>query len=164
MEKSDPPFANEDPPAKTVSNQPRSNLAMEKEMVRLCEELSIPAQDFLVQIDSWLKVLDNYIKVHKRLLYSRISDYVFGLNTKQVALFESNVLSLMEYVLSMPSVSVKEKKRKDIILKFYDHANLAVKQYRMFARQQKDIEVMVQEKIDLMILKIFKNAVKLLRI
>lgn len=61
-----------------------------------------------------------------RILYSEISNYIFGLTTEDRGTFLTNVEYLLLYVLDEKN-SVEEDTRK-IVIKIYDHVQLASRQ------------------------------------
>lgn len=152
MTKSDSkPEAEHSAESGTTSQAVKEN-TMEKDMANLCTSLSVSTQVFPSRIEDWLKDLNDYIRRHDRLLYSVISDYAFGLDPDASTAFETNAYFLLDYELrafdSLPSPTEEQKMRKRIILKFYDHVNLATKQHRMFSVQQADVEAVVEEKME----------------
>ena len=150
--KPDPELGHQSPSNRRIGYQSHLEIAMENDMSRLCKRLSISTQDFPKQIPSWLRELDEYIETHDRLLYSKISDHIFSSTPSESERFEVNAYTLMERVLGeyneIQRPTEKQTKQKQIVLKFYDHVNLALKQHRMFSEQQKGIKLEVDGKIE----------------
>ena len=96
-------------------------------MRSLCKDLSIQSSKY--KPDEMVKAIDSYLnKSDKldRILYSEISNYIFGLTSASRGTFSTNVENLLLYVLEEKN-SVKEDTRK-IVIKIYDHVQLATHQ------------------------------------
>lgn len=88
-----------------------------------------------------IKLINNYIKEHDRLLYSVISNYIFELKNQDPGIFITNLDFLTQFVLSNKyneeylgnnkSNSQLEEylKVKKTILKLWDHVHLALYQF-----------------------------------
>lgn len=143
---------NATPQAETVPCQERQ-LTMEANMGKLCQGLSVSTQVFKSSMEQWLRELDEYIVSYERLLYSTISNHIYELDEKKYAIFELNIYSVFEYVMNQeppktnPEKEVYEK-RKRIVMKFYDHVNLAHRQFVLYSQKQADIESLVVKKIE----------------
>lgn len=122
-------------------------------MGKLCQGLTVSTQVFKKSIDQWLRELDEYIRSYERLLYSTISNYIYELDEKKYAIFELNIYSVFEYVMNQeppkknPEKDTYEKRRR-IVMKFYDHVNLAHRQFVLYSQKQADIESLVEKKIE----------------
>lgn len=97
------------------------------QMRSLCKDLSIQSSKY--KPEEMVKAIESYlIKSYKldRILYSEISNYIFGLTSASRGTFSTNVENLLLYVLDEKN-SVKEDPRK-IVIKIYDHVQLATHQ------------------------------------
>ena len=112
---------------------------MSEDIERICKALSQSSKDF-----DKIKVfeqIDNYINTHDRLMYAEISNYIFQLQSDQeVSVFQTNLESVLEFVLSdeySQQINTKKDEKdktkitrsRKIVLKLYDHVNLARRQY-----------------------------------
>lgn len=69
--------------------------------------------------------LKSYISKYKRILYSDISVYIFSLNSEQdFSILQANLQKLIEYADGLNNNDLMR-----VIIKIYDHANLATKQF-----------------------------------
>lgn len=138
-------------PGHDVSKQ--LQVVMENDMDHLCHGLSDSTQKFKGSIEGWLTGLDEYIEKYGRLLYSSISNYIYELDEKKYATFELNIYSVLEYVMNTPDSTDPEQnailvKRKKYVLKFYDHVNLAHKQFVLYSGKQANLEKLIEAQIE----------------
>lgn len=138
--------------SQTASSWRDRQLVMETDMRRLCDGLSIQTKAFEVCIEQWLQDLDRYIDAHERLMYSSISNYIYGLADENYASFESNLYTVFQYVMEQdmspqnPASGVWEKRRR-VVMKLYDHVNLARRQFVLYSQKRADVEAIVERKI-----------------
>lgn len=117
---------------------------MERELVDIISQLKIPSDEF--NREECVKVLDklfNYLTDYDRILYSTISNIIFDIQkSKDADQIFGNLLSNLESIHNISTGYIKNKQRlqkKDdedlpklekIILKIWDHINLAQQQYK----------------------------------
>lgn len=140
------------PQQTTVPCQERQ-LMMETDMIHLCHGLSVSTRGFEKSIEQWLQDLDKYINSYERLLYSSISNYIYGLDEENYASFELNIYSVFQYVMNqdMPQKNPEKdayERRRRIVMKFYDHVNLAHRQFVLYSQKQADVEALIEKKIE----------------
>ena len=145
--------AGEIPKAEVQSNPKQSHLVMEADMVHLCRGLSDSTQGFDHLIDSWLSELDTYLSKYDRLLYSTITNFIFGLNEEEYAIFEANLYYIFEEVMNRPLPENPDEARpaalrRRHVLKFYDHVNLARRQSTLYSDKKANLEKMIADQIE----------------
>ncbi len=118
---------------------------MERELVSIINDLKLPSNEFTQQDES-RNVLDklySYITKHERILYSTISNQIYE-NQKFDRSDQTvgNILSNLDYLYGMSAEYMQEKQNNQkfddknlpnmdkIILKIWDHVNLAQQQYK----------------------------------
>lgn len=97
------------------------------QMRSLCKELSTQSSKY--KPEEMVETIDLYLDRSDkldRILYSEISNYIFGLTSANRGTFSTNVENLLLYVLGEKN-SVKDDTRK-IVIKIYDHVQLATHQ------------------------------------
>lgn len=111
---------------------------MSEEMEDIFRELSKDPQKY--DKDKVFDQVQAYVEKYDKFLYSDISNYIFRISSdEEVDTFQSNLVLVLEYVLSEEYDSKikteegekaqKLEKVRRVILKIYDHANLARRQY-----------------------------------
>lgn len=98
-----------------------------RQMRGLCNALSKDSSEY--KPDVTVKVIDAYLKKSDkldRILYSEISNYIFGLNKDNRATFYSNIERLLLYVLDDNNKANDDTKK--IVIKTYDHVQLNINQ------------------------------------
>lgn len=98
-----------------------------RQMRGLCNALSKDSSEYKPK--EMVKTIDSYLNRPDkldRILYSEMSNYIFGLTSASRGTFSTNVENLLLYVLEERN-SVEEDTRK-IIIKIYDHVQLATHQ------------------------------------
>ncbi len=98
-----------------------------RQMRGLCNALSKDSSEYkpvvtVRSIDSYLKKTDKL----ERILYSEISNYIFGLNSAKRPTFYANIERLFLYVLN-DNNKVNDDTKK-IVIKIYDHVQLNINQ------------------------------------
>lgn len=93
----------------------------------ICEALTLETEKYEPQKS--IEGINHYISSTERLdrmLYSEISNYIFSLNLRERGVFTTNAESLLLYSLDK-SKEVSDDSRK-IVIKIYDHSQLAIYQ------------------------------------
>ena len=130
-----------DASSKMVSN-------IEKETGALCEALNVST----FETEKWVQRVETFAgKETNRLVYSIISDFVFGLDQRDHV--TTNIKTAANFVLDPSNKSCTMPARK-MVVKMYDHINLAIRQKEMFDRNESDrsedmqgiVEVQVEQK------------------
>lgn len=93
----------------------------------ICRALCLPAGNYepsksVISIENYLKEKTN----RERILYSEISSFVYGLDTEEQGNFATNVECLLSYTFEEKN-NIQEHICR-IVLKIYDHFQLAVHQ------------------------------------
>lgn len=145
--------SDEIPKADDQSNPKQHHLVMEDEMVHLCRGLSDSTQGFDHLIDTWLSELDAYLSKYDRLLYSTITNFIYGLNEEEYAIFEVNLYYVFEEVMNRPLPEKADDARaaalrRRHVLKFYDHVNLARRQSTLYSDKKNNLEEMIAAQIE----------------
>lgn len=129
-------FDSPEPPSATAS--PAS--AMEKKSRSLCEKLN--ATDF--STESWLNEVSDFAEnTGNRLIYSTISDYVFGLEQRDR--LTTNVKQALNDVYEQEFYSQSTQK---MVVKIYDHINLAIRQKDMTNKSDSDLRRQIEEIVE----------------
>ena len=102
-----------------------SNFEFRRQKVRgICISLQKPCEKYLAQktVDS----IEAYIKAGNRIIYSEITNIVYNMSPEEQGTFNTNLESLMTFVLSKDSaVSVDVQ---DSVIRLWDHVHLAMRQ------------------------------------
>lgn len=138
---------------KEVSKIKRAKIKIEtmsEDMEKICKTLSQSSKFFDSQ--RTFTQINAYIDKHDRLLYADISNYIFHLGSEElVSVFQTNLEMVLEYVLSdryteRINIAANDEKQKlersrKVILKMYDHVNLAKRQYNELKESDDDFEM-----------------------
>ena len=120
---------------------------MMAEINSICTILLTPSNLFKSQKCKELCIkINEYIIKYQRLLYSQISDFIYNLSDSNSNTFISNLDCLRDFVLNdsdEPSLLVARK----IVLKIYDHSNLAFKQLISLKQNDSEFKRMFLENI-----------------
>ncbi len=111
----------------TLLNNSKKYKNTKSQMRSLCKTLCMQSSKY--KPEKMVETIDLYINRPDkldRILYSEISNYIFGLTSANRGTFSTNVECLLLYVLDEKN-SVKEDTRK-IVIKIYDHVQLATHQ------------------------------------
>lgn len=133
----------------SISSSVKDLKAMQKAAKHLCEDLFCELCDFNAQ--QWIKNLSRYISTHDRLLYSSISDSIFISSDDSFSFMSTNLESAIRYLENTESKEAFEidtDQLKSILLKFYDHANLAHRQSVAFHQTESDIANIVDRRLE----------------
>lgn len=114
---------------------------------KICINLCLPAQKYdpsktVASIQSYLK--DKSTK--ERILYSEISSYVYGLTTNDQGNFATNLECLLTYVFEESNLIDKDICK--IVIKIYDHFQLAVNQKNLNSDTNDVIKTYLIESIE----------------
>ena len=93
----------------------------------ICKNLSLPSKDYNPK--STVMALQDYLQdknTKGRILYSEISSLVFGFGEEQQGNFATNIENLLSF--SLNSLNQVSEDQYKIIVKIYDHFQLAIKQ------------------------------------
>lgn len=119
-------------------------------MINICNELSKESMHY--NPNNTKEIINRYIQSENkidRLFYSEISSYMFSLNQEKQGIFSTNLDKLIEEVLSNESEC--DKNCEKIVLKIYDHAQLALSQIdkvnKVLASGIADTKIDLQESI-----------------
>lgn len=118
--------------------------AMQDTIFVLCRLLSKKTSDGKFECDVWIKQLKSYVSMSDgRLMYSSISNYIFGKTEEELTTFETNMDSVLHYMESKVMEKQEDeelRKTYKSVLKFYDHSNLAIQQQKLVSKKRGDLE------------------------
>lgn len=118
--------------------------AMQDTIFVLCRLLSKKTSDGKFECDAWIKQLKSYVSMSDgRLMYSSISNYIFGKTEEELTTFETNMDSVLHYMESKVMEKQEDeelRKTYKSVLKFYDHSNLAIQQQKLVSKKRGDLE------------------------
>ena len=119
------------------------------EITDLCKKLNQKSSDGAFDCQAWIDDLERYTKdISNRLIYSKISDYIFEKGEQESATFLSNISSVMIYAASEIRPQSEKQNLYKTIVKFYDHVNLAIKQQAMFGNKIEDLRQQISSELD----------------
>lgn len=105
----------------------------------LCEELNSST----FEATEWLKKVTAFSQErHNRLVYSVISDYIFSLEQRDRV--TTNIKDAVNYILSREDREYPLTTKK-MVIKLYDHINLAIRQKNMFDKDEEDLRKQIEE-------------------
>lgn len=133
-----------------TGREPAYITKMKKEVDSLCEKLLVPSKEFKEK-DLFLDV-HQYVKNNERLLYNNITNFIFSKNEAEVGVFQTNLDKVIDYMYSKEfnndhPEGRKFERTKRIILKIWDHSNLAKRQYNQFHQTDEDYTRIVKDKL-----------------
>lgn len=116
-------------------------------MRKLCDKLSKSTQEFSCSelVDIIIKYINRNDKL-ERILYSELTNYIYSLNDERRGIFNTNIKKLLEYVLNEEN-KIEQVDCRKIIIKLYDHSQLAVNQVENVNNVVEDRFCDFQEKI-----------------
>lgn len=130
--------------AGTNSSSSKSNPMndMSISILRLCQKLSQNVTGDNFDCADWLNELERYIaNGENRLLYSDISNYIFNLSDQEFTTFTTNLDSALRCAANRKDSGLdQDKNLYKATVKFFDHVNLAHRQYSMFSTKQQYID------------------------
>lgn len=119
----------------------------------ICEKMDVSVTSF--DAKAWLDAVDEYINVHKRIVYTAISTYIYNkfANTKKGENTEeefgtifSNLDAASNYCKDHSDEFCNSDLSK-IIFKIYDHSNLAYRQLTSLANDDEKLNQIAREKM-----------------
>lgn len=139
----------EDKKTLVIENSSKYNYTKRK-MNSICKALSMESRKYDPKVT--VRNINAYIESPdklERILYSEISNYIYSLEMEQRGIFATNVEKLLLYSLDEKNhVGVDTKK---IIVKIYDHFQLAISQIEnannIFAASIEDAKVKLQQQV-----------------
>ena len=143
--------------------------SMGKEMDIICKMLSEESKEFKAK--DFFERIHDYIIQNDRLMYTDISNYIFTLEDQEFGVLQTNIDSVVNYMYGAQYkedysaiLDGKDKQKKQklertqrTVLKFWDHVNLARRQYVLFHHKDDDYEKIVDEKMEVAGAKISKE-------
>lgn len=120
---------------------------MENQATHLCEELNSSTFD----VEAWLKEVSEFAEdKNNRLIYSKVSDYVFVLAQRDQMM--GNLEDVRD-AMSGPAAKQYSLNARKMIFKLYDHVNLAIRQKDIFLKKdeerKKEIEKVVKPEVEI---------------
>lgn len=126
---------------------------MQDAIDNLCLELSKESCRFKEY--KFIKELIDYINEYERLLYVNVTNYVCRLDEKSFASMQSNIDFVAHYIYSKNFENdfrnedkLKRDAVKKIVLKLWDHINLARKQFELFAINENKYGEIAKKKVE----------------
>lgn len=126
------------------SSRPKENLGSDllfmnivKAQIDLCELLVGTSTQFDPQ--TWVTAATTYLKKFHRFRYADISNYVFGICSDEAreATFTTNLESVQQYIQDEYAQAPFDRRNEFwTVMKFYDHAHLALHQSRLVTDAQ----------------------------
>lgn len=114
-------------PAENESVQEKRIQDWHNAIKKICDLLASSTQSF--DVNEVYRVIVEYLKKHKRWLYSDVSAYLFQCNDEAITSFLSNVDKLQAYAQQkLETGKAQEKEVATAIDKLWDHSNLAQNQ------------------------------------
>lgn len=124
------------------SESPKAISKTEKETRALCE--SLDSSTF--EVESWLERAAKFSEQKtNRLVYSIISDFIFGLEQRDRV--TTNIRNATNVALEKPENEYSDQNKK-MVVKIYDHINLAIRQKEMFDKNEKDLSKEIQDIVE----------------
>lgn len=127
---------------------------MQTQVAELCSMLDQSSSDESFDCSVWVQHLEAYIEdYNNRLLYSAISSHIFGKSEKEFDTFLGNLDKVMEYATTKirPHENESDEKRMRLyrmIVKFYDHVNLANQQQLMFTDNREGLRQQISSELE----------------
>lgn len=126
---------------------------MSRRTVELCKSLSKDSIGF--KEEDFIEKVKQYIKEYDRILYSSITNFIYETYDKEHSTFNTNLDKIRDYVYSKEYEELYLNKDeaeiyiniKKIILKIWDHSNLAQRQYISFKSSDDSFSAMIEEKL-----------------
>ena len=120
---------------------------IKRSMKELIEILSKDINSF--DVDVFLKKLEDYLTEYKRLLYSEVSVYIYAISSTT----ESKRLNVLENMNNTFNYQLKkdgkiESALTKVVIKLWDHINLAVNQYNELKTNDESFQKRIQPFID----------------
>lgn len=132
-----------------IENSSKYNYT-KREMNSICKALSMESRKYDPKVT--VRNINAYIESPdklERILYSEISNYIYSLEMEQRGIFATNVEKLLLYSLDEKNHVGADTKK--IIVKIYDHFQLAISQIEnannIFAASIEDAKVKLQQQV-----------------
>ncbi|MDM8240130.1 hypothetical protein QUW63_13620 [Pseudoflavonifractor phocaeensis] len=95
-----------------------------RKVIGICNSLSKSCEEYNPQktIDS----INDYISAGERIIYSEITNRVYGMSPQEQSTFNSNLERLLDFAFD--EGSAKNKDIQDIVIRLWDHVHLAMRQ------------------------------------
>ena len=139
----------EDKKTLVIENSSKYNNTKRK-MNSICQALSMESRKYDPKVT--VRNINAYIESPdklERILYSEISNYIYSLEMEQRGIFATNVEKLLLYSLDEKNHVGADTKK--IIVKIYDHFQLAISQIEnannIFAASIEDAKVKLQQQV-----------------
>lgn len=139
----------EDKKTLVIKNSSKYNYTKRK-MNSICQALSMESRKYDPKVT--VRNINAYIESPdklERILYSEISNYIYSLEMEQRGIFATNVEKLLLYSLDEKNHVGADTKK--IIVKIYDHFQLAISQIEnannIFAASIEDAKVKLQQQV-----------------
>lgn len=140
---------------KSYSSASSHNILMDEmqtQVKALCTMLDQDTSDDSFDCRSWVEYLGGYIEdYNSRLLYSVISTHIFGKSEQEFDTFLGNLEKVMEYATNEIRPHTDDEKilrLYKMIVKFYDHVNLANQQQLMFTHNQDGLRQQISAELE----------------
>ena len=108
---------------------------MQDSILGLCSLLSKKVSEKEFEYEVWIKKFQTYLTMSsERIMYSSISNYIFGKDEEELTTFETNIDYVLHYVERKVAANTEDEQLRRMfksVLKFYDHANLAIQQQNL---------------------------------
>lgn len=125
---------------------------MQTQVRKLCTMLDQDTSGDAFDCHLWVEYLEGYIEdYNSRLLYSVISSHIFGKSEQEFDTFLGNVEKVMEYATNEIRPNTDDERAMRLykmIVKFYDHVNLANQQQRMFTLNQDGLRQQISSELE----------------
>lgn len=126
-----------------IPKKSKGTYASKKRIINeICNELNEDTKKYNPQ--NTKKLFEEYTK-EECFLYSEISNYIFSLGEEESGRFAINLNSLIEYCTE--EQKIKDEKLKRLLLKFYDHSQLAIAQTKNLAKDDEEFKKMIETKL-----------------
>lgn len=117
-------------------------------MDSLCTLLAVDSSDF--NKVEFLGIFGKYIEANNRLLYTNISNTIFN-NYDIIGTYQTNLESVIAYsyedILYDKQKVLEHEKIQRALMKFWDHINLAIRQYELFNQNDEHYEIIATKKL-----------------
>ena len=125
---------------------------MQTQVKELCFMLDQNTSEDQFDCSAWVTCLESYvIDYNNRLIYSVISSHIFEKSAQEFDTFLGNLEKVMEYATNeiRPHEDDQEKVRLyKMIVKFYDHVNLANQQKLMFTNNRNELQKQIASELE----------------
>ena len=137
-------------PIATAPSGGESPTTMERQTESLCMVLSEESKEFQLKQQDWLNTLDKYAQDYKRLIYSKITAYVYTLDDEKYDVFVNNLRCVYNAVAAQtpPSDDTEKEtflRQRSYVTKFYDHVNLARSQATLLRIKKEQLDQSVKD-------------------